>query len=312
LLGLKPECKCAVILHGGAGDLSNLSTNELDRLSRAIVEAIERGFVSTKVKSALDGVQDAVVSMENSGLFNAGGGSVLTLSGRIEMDAAIMDGRNLSSGAVGAVSNIRNPILLARRILEETDHSLVVGSMAERLAKRFGLACRVLPSDKRREKWRQMRKYPAKYFKKNTAYTSDTVGAVAIDAKGNIASAVSTGGLWLKLDGRVGDSALVGAGLYAENGVGGVAATGIGEAIMNVLLAKIVHGHMSAGKSAMDGCKLGIEKITTKKGPNTAGLVAIDSQGNFGYALNTKTMIVASMSEDMDRPIAKILRVDHQ
>jgi len=304
---LKSERKCAIILHGGAGDLSNLSTNELGRLTRATTKALERGFELTKGKTALDGVQDAVLTMENSGLFNAGIGSVLTLSGRIEMDAAIMSGRNLSCGAVGAVSNVRNPILLARRILEETDHSLVVGSMAKRLAEKFGLAGTVLPSNKRREKWKQMRENPAKYLKKNIAYASDTVGAVAIDAKGNIASGVSTGGLWLKLDGRVGDSALVGAGLYAENGVGGVAATGIGEAIMNVLLAKIVHGYMAVGKSVMDACKFGIENITAKKGPNTAGLVAIDSQGNFGYALNTKTMIVASMSEGMDRPAAKIL-----
>ena len=304
---MKPKRRCAIVLHGGAGDLSSLSTNELDRLSRAITKASERGFESTKGKSALDGVQDAVLTMENSGLFNAGVGSVLTLSGRIEMDAAIMNGQNLSCGAVGAVSNVRNPILLARRVLEETDHSLVVGSMAKKLAEKFGLAGTV-PPDKRREKWKQMRKNSAKYLKKNMAYASDTVGAVAIDAKGNIASAVSTGGLWLKLDGRVGDSALVGAGLYAENGVGGVAATGIGEAIMNVLLAKMVHGYMSVRKSAMDACKFGIENITAKKGPNTAGVVAIDSQGNFGYALNTKTMIVASMSEGMDRPIAKVLR----
>ena len=305
---MKHDRKCAIILHGGAGDLSNLRTDELDRLSRAITEASERGFKSTKGKSALDGVQDAVLTMENSGLFNAGISSVLTLSGRVEMDAAIMNGQNMSCGAVGAVSNVRNPILLARRILEETEHSLIVGSRAENLAKKFGLSKTVLPSDRRREKWKQMRKNPAKYLKKNIAYASDTVGAVAIDAKGNIASAVSTGGLWMKLDGRVGDSALVGAGLYAENGVGGVAATGIGEPIMNVLLAKMVHDHMSVGKLAMDACRLGIEKITAKKGPNTAGIVAIDFQGNFGYALNTKTMIVASMSEGMNKPTPKVLR----
>ncbi|MBI2126737.1 MAG: isoaspartyl peptidase/L-asparaginase, partial [Thaumarchaeota archaeon] len=229
------------------------------------------------------------------------------LSGNIEMDAAIMDGRNLSCGAVGAVRNVRNPVIVARKVLDETDHSLLVGSMAEKFAKRFGLVSKVLPTAERRTKWELMQKNPPKYVRKNVAF-HDTVGAVAIDIDGNIASAVSTGGLWLKLDGRVGDSAVVGAGLYAENETAGVAASGIGEAIMSVCLSKLAHDFMVHGKTAMEACRASIDYITAKKGRNTAGLIAIDANGNFGYALNTKTMIIAKLRDDMDRPVIEVLR----
>lgn len=277
-------------------------------ISNAISEACKIGFELTKKEGALNGVQNAVLAMEDSGLFNAGIGSVLTLTGKIEMDAAIMDGKNLTSGAVGAVRNVKNPILLARKVLEETDHSLIVGSKAEKIAERFGLKTNLVPTEKRQQQWEQIRKNPTKYLKKNQTYASDTVGAVAIDSQGNTASAVSTGGLWLKLDGRVGDSAIVGAGFYAENGVGGVAATGTGEAIMSLALSKLVHEFMVLGKSAIDACVYAIRSITDKKGANTAGIIALDAFGNFGYALNTKTMLIANFSDNMGRPVAKVLR----
>lgn len=297
----------AIILHGGAGDISRLSQDTMDALSRSMDNIAKRGFEALREKNAVEGVQEAVKSLEDSGLFNAGIGSVLTLSGDIEMDAAIMDGRSLSCGAVGAIRNVRNPIMVARKVLDETDHSLLVGSMAEKFAKRFGLASKILPTAERRIKWELMLKNPPKYANKNIA-PHDTVGAVAIDIYGNIASAVSTGGLWLKLDGRVGDSAVIGAGLYAENEVGGVAASGIGEAIMSVCLSKLAHDFMVQGKPAMKACKTSIDYITAKKGHDTAGLIAIDANGNFGYALNAKTMIIAKLRDDMDRPMVEVLR----
>lgn len=302
--------KRAIILHGGVGDISKLNQKELDGLSRAIVSAAERGLHSIKAKNALEGVQDAVVALESSALFNAGIGSALTLSGNMEMDAAIMDGRTLSSGAVGAVRNVRNPIVMARIILEETDHSLIVGNMAEKFAEKFGLRVEITPTAERKQKWQMIMKNPPKYLQKNLSLASDTVGAVAIDGEGNLASAVSTGGLWLKIDGRVGDSSIVGTGLYAENGAGAVASTGIGEAIMNACLSKVAVDYMGQGRDAMQACKAAIEHITKKKGSDTAGLIAIDSKGNFGYALNTKTMIIARYAEDMDKPAVKILRSD--
>ncbi len=291
----------AIIVHGGAGRIRG---ENIDARLKFLREAADRGFeILTGGGSALDAVVEAVVVLEDSGVFNAGLGSCLTFDGSVEMDAGVMDCEG-KIGAVAAVRRVKNPVLLARKVMELTDHALMVGEGAERLASALGLAVSegllVTP-----EKLRRLEELKAKWLKgedftwlrKLRTLLQEypflgTVGAAAVDANGCVAAATSTGGYWLKLRGRVGDSPIPGAGFYALKNVGACSATGIGEAIIKSMLCLNVCEYMKAGLSAEEAASRAVEHMGATLGRGLAGVIAVGANGDVGYAFNTEAMLV--------------------
>jgi len=272
---------------------------------RALRDAVQRGLeVLRGGGSALDAVVEAVVAMEDSGLFNAGLGCALTFDGVAELDAGVMDGSGLV-GAVAAVRRVKNPVLLARRVAELTDHVLLVGEGAERLAALLGL---VVPEELlvTPEKLRKLEELKAEWARgesfgwlvKLRKLVSEhpgyfgTVGAAALDSEGGVAAATSTGGYWLKLRGRVGDTPIPGAGFYAARGVGACSATGVGEAIIRFMLCRRVCELMALGRDAQAAASEAIAEMSRQLGTGLAGVIAIDAAGRVGYAFNTEGMLV--------------------
>jgi isoaspartyl peptidase/L-asparaginase-like protein (Ntn-hydrolase superfamily) len=246
---------------------------------RAVEEALAFGSdVLEAGGSALDAVQAAVESLEDCPLLNAGRGSVLTTEGTVEMDASIMSGADLRAGAVAAVTGVRHPVALARVVMEETRHVMLAGEGAERLAASQSLEeCPAdwFITDRQRERWMA---------------SKGTVGAVALDADGHLAAATSTGGVRGQLPGRVGDSPLIGAGTYAEDGVCAVSATGDGELIIRAGLAAEVAALMRLSGLALDAaCAHALrERIGPLRGD--AGLIAVDAAGGVAMPANTTVM----------------------
>ncbi|HEX4919494.1 MAG TPA: isoaspartyl peptidase/L-asparaginase [Candidatus Bathyarchaeia archaeon] len=294
-----PAKKPAIIVHGGAGDWPT----ELHMAATSgTAKAAGIGFdVLLGHGSALDAVQAAVVSLEDNPIFNAGTGSTLNLLGEIETDAAIMDGRTLRAGAVALLKRIRNPIKAARVVMEQTDHVLIAGRAAERLAMENGLPTANLKVPRRIAAWRRgVRELKSKPRSRISARTidiftkkrMDTVGALAIDEKGHLAAADSTGGVSLKLPGRIGDSPILGAGLYADDRSGAATATGLGEQAMRLVISKMACDLMTR-KTAAEAARSTIRYATKRLGRGT-GLLTLDHRGRFAVAHNTRYMSWAS------------------
>jgi beta-aspartyl-peptidase (threonine type) len=267
--------------------------------------------------SALDSVTEAVAVLEDDGSFNAGYGSSLNILGDVEMEASIMDGRTLQAGAAGLLKDIRNPVRLARIVMEKTDHVFVVGEGAERLAKLFGLERRNPKTELRLEYFKQQKKallegkfeLPklAELIKNRPELfnVADTVGAVAMDKEGNVAAATSTGGFPLKIPGRIGDSPLIGCGTYADNQAGACSATGIGEIAIRLVLAKTVCNFMESGASAQEAVEKAIMLVNNKIAAyNHMGLIAVDINGNFGAAHNSPNLCWAYCTHENKEPVA--------
>ena len=254
--------------------------------------------------SALDAVEVAVRCMEDNLIFDAGVGSVLNAEGEIELDAAIMDGKSLNAGAVAAVRSIRNPISLARRVMEKSNHVFLVGGGANKFAALQGFEkFDGLVVKREIDRWKKLReeyKETMKFSDKN-----GTVGAVAIDSDGNIAAATSTGGIPFKLPGRVGDSCLIGCGLYADNQVGGVSATGYGESIIKIALSKVVCELLGNGLTAQKAAEEGVRRLE-RKIDGRGGVIVLDKKGNIGISYNTPKMARAYMKEGMNAPIPSV------
>jgi L-asparaginase / beta-aspartyl-peptidase len=289
------------IVHGGAGDWPT----ELHKAALAGVgKAAGIGFEILREKgSALDAVEAAVVSMEDNPIFNAGTGSTLNLLGQIETDAAIMDGGTLRGGGVALLRNIRNPIKAARIVMEQTDHVLIGGSAAERLALANGLQRANLRVPRRVRAWkaglrqlRSSRNRPSnKTFQVFLGKRFDTVGAVAMDVKGNLVAGDSTGGVSLKLPGRIGDSPILGAGLYADNRSGAATTTGIGEQAMRLLLSKTACELMRLETGPVAAIKT--IRLATKTIGRGTGILTLDRKGRYGVAHNTRNLCWAMRGE---------------
>ena len=298
--------KPIIIVHGGAGDWpSKLHKQGLS----GVGIAADRGFrILSKEGSALDAVEAGIVAMENNPVFNAGGGSTLNLVGEIETDAAIMDGKTLKGGGVALLRDIRNPIKAARIVMDKTDHVLIAGEAARKLALANGLAKLDLRVPNRVKAWKEgLRKLKSKRFSYLSgtspeilqhflAQTSDTVGALALDNDGNLAAACSTGGVSLKLPGRIGDSAILGAGLYADNTSGAATATGIGEQAMRLVISKAACDLMRHA-SAVSATTRIIRYSTMAVGVGT-GLIALDRFGRYAVAHNTRNLCWAARTVD--------------
>jgi len=279
-----------IVVHGGAWPLP-------DRLVevniRGVEEAAGKGWrVLEKGGSALDAVVAAVKCLEDNPAFDAGVGSVLTEEGTVEMDALIMDGATLGAGAVAGLRDIRNPISLARVVMEKTPHVMMIGEGARRLAEKYGvekLAQSKLVTDEARKElaeWLEKKRLGA-------SFGHETVGAVALDHRGNIAAATSTGGVTGKLVGRVGDVPIVGSGGYADNGIGGVSSTGDGESIMKVNLARLVLTFVEAGSPIQEAADRALAYMSQRVS-GSGGVVALDTHGNIGHSYTTKRMVWAS------------------
>jgi len=307
------------LIHGGAGVKKIKRT---DDITRSLKSAVSNGFDLLKRSSnkAVDSVEAAVASMEDSGVFDAGVGSYLTIDKTVEMDASIMDGRDISAGSVGMAMGIKNPIKLARKIMERTDHVMMVSDGVTRLSKLFGNTVEEYPQELNKKilnEYNKLMKNVRIISKKNNKLTMlssaasqekshhhySTVGAVAIDKDGNVASAVSTGGIWLKMHGRIGDSAIIGSGIYADNKSGAACATGYGEYIMRLCLCKYACDQMQSRNSAHLSSKKSIDVLTERFGKNTGGIITVDIKGRFGRACNTRFMPTAMITNKNQKPV---------
>ena len=276
------NAKPAVIVHGGAGPIRDDSLPE--RLDGCKAAALAAWEILVQNRSALDAAEAAVMILEDNPLFNAGTGSTLNQVGTVEMDAAIMDGDSLRVGAVAAVQRIKNPIKLARRILEDGRHVMLAGEGALMFAREIGFpqcSPESLIAEHERKRW---------------AEKHGTVGCVVLDTNGKIAVATSTGGIFNKLPGRIGDSPLPGCGTYADDR-GGVSCTGLGEAIIRVVLGKTAIDFVSAGIDPNMAARKSLELLEAKTGAQ-AGLIIIDCHGRIGYARNTTHMPVCLIEGD--------------
>ncbi|HXN53059.1 MAG TPA: isoaspartyl peptidase/L-asparaginase [Candidatus Acidoferrum sp.] len=299
--------KPSLIVHGGAWDIPD---EAVDACKAGCQRALAAGWSTLNHDgSALDAVEAAVVVLEDDPVFDAGFGSHLTLDGYVECDAIVMDGATLRVGSVAALRRIRNPIRLARQVLENCPHMMLVGEGAERFAADQGLtlcAPEELIAESERDAWLKCRnsKHAAAHHR---GHNQGTVGAVALDSKGRLFAATSTGGTCCKLPGRVGDSPLIGCGCYADVEAGGVSCTGYGEAIMKVVLAKAAADFLRhpvgsdpnpsssilPKPSTPDVASLAAREavsILATRTHATGGLILLDGKGNPGFAFNTPRM----------------------
>jgi L-asparaginase / beta-aspartyl-peptidase len=294
----KSDQKWAIVIHGGAGGpAKGTMTDEkgkayLDKLNEALKLGSE---ILRSGGSSVDAVQSVVMFMEDCPLFNAGIGAVLNENGKAELDAAIMDGRTGMAGAVAGVTTIKNPVMAARMVMDKTSHVMLVGQGAEDFAKKTGLKM-VDPSyfitPERMEAWKKWKSgvQPEKKETPDEKEKHGTVGAVALDQKGNLAAATSTGGMMGKMAGRVGDSPIIGAGTYASNNTCAVSATGHGEYFIRNVVAYDLPAMMEyRGLSVSEAAEMIIMKKLRSQNAE-GGLIAIDKEGNIAMPFNTNAM----------------------
>ncbi|MEZ4854006.1 isoaspartyl peptidase/L-asparaginase family protein [Flavobacterium sp.] len=302
----------SIAIHGGAGTLvKGMMTPEKEiAYKTALQTAINAGYkVLEEGGTALDAVEQAVICLENSPLFNAGKGSVFTAEGMHEMDASIMDGKTKSAGAVSLISGIKNPISLARDVMEKTEHVFLAGEGAMRFAKQLNYKLEdasYFYDEFRYQQWLDIK--DSNHFQLDHSVKKDskfgTVGAVACDQFGNIAAATSTGGMTNKKFGRVGDSPMVGAGTYANNVTCAVSCTGSGEFFIRGVVAYDVSCLMEyKSLSLQEACEEVILNRVKEIGGD-GGLVAVDANRNIALVFNTEGMYRACKNSEGKEEIA--------
>jgi len=291
--------KYILLIHGGAGGMDE---NMPDSLKQEYLSSLNKALeIGEKILAnngtSIDAVEKMINYLEDNPLFNAGKGSVLTSEGKAEMDAAIMSGKDLSCGSVTGIKKIKNPVSLARAVMEKSQHVFLASEGAEKFAKEVGFKS-VNPKyfivENRYDKWKK-EKNDIKKKKKGT------VGAVALDKFGNLAAATSTGGMSMKKPGRVGDAPIIGAGTYANNKTCAISCTGWGEKFIKNTVAfnisaMIEYKNMSLSDAAN-------EMIHKRLNPNDGGLIAVDKDGNFTLQFNTKSMLRGFVTSDGKREV---------
>jgi beta-aspartyl-peptidase (threonine type) len=275
--------KYTIVIHGGAGSMDpNMVESSKQTYLKSLTEALNIGKeILEKGGSSLDAVEQVIRFLEDDSLFNAGRGAVFTSEGKNELDASIMDGRDLSTGAVAGVTIIKNPISLARLVMEKTPHVLFAGTGADELGKQLGVEI-VDPSYFFvREQYEELKQMLEK--------VKGTVGCVAIDQFGNISAGTSTGGRTGKMPGRVGDSPLINAGTYANNKTCGVSATGIGELFIKNTIAYQISALMEFKSYSL---KQATEEVIFNILPEgSGGIIAVDKDYNYEFPFNTSSMM---------------------
>lgn len=288
--------RVVLVVHGGAGTITrDRMTPEREQQYRAALrEALEAGYrVLQEGGTSLDAVVAAIRILEDSPLFNAGRGAVLTSEGTAELDASIMDGRTLQAGAVAGVKTVKNPILLARRVMEASPHVMLIGRGAETFAQEQGLE--LVPNEyfilpERREQLRRMKERGMGAVPELQEHAYGTVGAVALDRYGNLAAGTSTGGIMGKRFGRVGDSPIIGAGTYADNAACAISATGQGEYFIRAAIAHEIVALMKyAGLTVEQAAAAVIHGTLTRMG-GQGGVIALDRNGRLAMVFNTEGM----------------------
>jgi beta-aspartyl-peptidase (threonine type) len=293
--------KYSLAIHGGAGTISpEQITPDIERDLRAgLQRSLEEGrAVLENGGSSLDAVTAAARALEDDPLFNAGCGAVFTSTGTHEMDAAIMDGRTLQAGTIGGVTRIRNPILLARAVIEKSPHVMLAGKGAEDFARELGLEIVDAEYFYTEQRWQALERVRAARAESlSDADRHGTVGAVALDQAGNLAAATSTGGNTNKWPGRIGDTPIIGAGTYANNKTCAVSATGDGEFFMRAVAAHDLAALMEyRGMNLSEAASAVIEKVGALGG--TGGLIAIDRDGHIALPFNTTGMYRGFVDDD--------------
>ena len=304
----------AIIVHGGAGTIRK--EERIPKVIEGVRAAVLAGWRELKRGSALDAVEEAVKALEDNPIFNAGTGSVLTLDGRVEMDAAIMRGKTLEAGAVAGIWGVKNPISVARKVMEKTDHVLLIGDGAVKFARLLGFEEYDPITEERLKQWEELRKKliekgETRHWKKLNELIKEypevlrsTVGAVAFDGE-EVVAGTSTGGVFLKMFGRVGDTPIIGGGTYA-NEVAGASCTGLGEVAIKLALAKSATDLVRLGLDAQSASDAAISLATKYFGRDTMGIIMVDARGNVGFAKNTKHMSYAFMRDGMEKPEAGV------
>ncbi len=285
-----------IAIHGGAGTIlkSEMSAEKESAYKHALQTSLNKGFsILAKKGTAIDAVAAAIQVLEDSPLFNAGKGAVFNAEGKHEMDASIMNGRDLSAGAVSGIRNVRNPITLAKAIMEKSEHVFLTGEGAEIFAKQHHLEFEddsYFYDENRYQQWQKINATDAFQLDHTSEKKFGTVGAVALDSFGNLAAGTSTGGMTNKKYGRVGDSPIIGAGTYANNNTCAISCTGHGELFIRSVVAYDISCLMEyKGMSLKDACLLVVhEKLLKIKGEG--GLIAIDRNGNIELPFNSEGM----------------------
>jgi beta-aspartyl-peptidase (threonine type) len=293
----------ALIAHGGAGNWRPGSEGDAIEGMRSAVEAGRE--ILRRAGSALDAVCDVVVRLEDNPIFNAGTGSVLNFDGFCELDACVMESAASRVGAVAALRRVKNPILVARKVMEETDHVMLAGEGAQRFARAMGFGDHDPVTAARRADWQDKRARleevlgrhsltMRRFLKEHPEYAGGTVGAAAVDAHGILAAATSTGGVTLKLVGRVGDSPVPGAGNYASAQVA-ASATGTGEFVLRTLATRAISERVERGATLDDALREVLEAMGRDFDADV-GIIAVDRDGNTVARHRTRDMPHACFS----------------
>ena len=283
----KPEY--VLVIHGGAGTIlrENLSPEKEEAYINKLNEALLAGENILKMGgSSLDAITEAILIMENSPLFNAGKGAVFSEEGIVEMDASIMDGRSTEAGSVAGVHTIKNPILAARAVMENSKHVLLTGDGADSFASKQGLEIVDSSYFFTEDRWKSYKKAKAE----NEIKKYGTVGAVALDSYGNLAAGTSTGGMTYKMKGRVGDSPIIGAGTYADNSTCAVSATGHGEFFIRNVVAYDISALMKYKELSLKEAADYVILNKLKNIGGSGGIIAVDHEGNYTMTFNTPGM----------------------
>jgi L-asparaginase / beta-aspartyl-peptidase len=294
----------ALIVHGGAWDIPDAA---IPACRAGCERALSAGWrILSAGGTALDAIEAAIIVLEDDPVFDAGYGSHLNLDGRVECDAIVMDGASLRAGSVAALQHIRNPVRLARKVLENCPHMMLVAEGAERFAEQQGIVLcdpEELIAPAEREAWAKCKvdEHAATFHQ---GHEQGTVGAVALDRDGRLFAGTSTGGTCCKLPGRVGDSPLIGCGCYADSESGAVSCTGYGEAIMKIVMAKTTTDFLRPSNAPSNGASATQKSESTAsmraasqavallahRTKATGGLILLDRGGDPGWAFNTPRM----------------------
>lgn len=304
------DVRPSLIVHGGAWDIPDESVAQCREGCR---RALEAGWkILADGGAAIDAIEAAIVTLEDDPIFDAGIGSHLNREGQVELDAMVMDAQTLRAGAVAAVQHIRNPIRLARAVMDSCEHMMLVGAGAEKFAIEQGLGLcdpAELIVERERAAWQRCLedRHAAAHHR---GHEAGTVGAVAMDQQGRLFAATSTGGTCCKRPGRVGDSPLIGCGCYADRDAGGASCTGWGEAIMKIVMAKTTiellrpsqHTEediipVTSADEPSQAARAAV-CILAERGHGTGGVILLDRKGRPGFAHNTPRMAYGYVGED--------------
>lgn len=304
--------KVAIAIHGGAGTIlkKNITPEQEAAYKKGLKQALDVGYAALEQnKTAVEAVELSIIEMENSPLFNAGKGSVFTNKGTHEMDASIMEGKTLHAGAVALVHKIKNPISLARLIMEKSEHVMLVGEGAIEFAEK--LECkfeqdRYFYDEFRYQQWLEVKGSDKVQLDHSVNKNKNigTIGAVALDVFGNLAAGTSTGGVTNKKIGRIGDSPIIGSGTYANNNSCAISCTGTGEFFIRGVVAYDISCLMEYKEMSLDdACHEVVNNKLLKLGGD-GGLVGVDANGNIAISFNTEGMYRAHKQSDKSEVIA--------